>query len=60
MKPTIEQMKEKREEFEKLSRPLIKFLNENFHPHMTIIITPGSAEILEGVSSFSTDDYIPH
>jgi hypothetical protein len=38
-----------RSEFEALTRPLIKWLCENYHPHHTIIITPTSAEMLEGV-----------
>lgn len=50
--------KEQREEFEKLARPLIKWLNDNSHPHTTIIITPTSAEVLEGVCAFPTNDYI--
>jgi hypothetical protein len=49
----------KREEFEKLSRPLIKFLCENFHPHATVIINTDSAELLNGVAAFRTGDYIP-
>lgn len=50
--------KEKMEEFEKLTRPVIKFLNDNFHPHVEVIISPSSAEILEGVFYFPTKDYI--
>ena len=33
---------EKLAEFESLARPLMKFLCENFHPHVTAIITPPS------------------
>jgi hypothetical protein len=49
---------EKRKQFEELARPLIKHLCENYHPHVTIIITPTSAELLEGEMAFSTDDYL--
>lgn len=34
--------------FEKAARPLIKWLCENEHPHVTAIITPTSCELLEG------------
>ncbi len=47
-----------RQEFEQLARPLIKFLNDNGHPHMHIVITTSDAEISEGVTAFSTDEYI--
>lgn len=45
--------------FEELARPMIKYLCENHHPHVTVIITPTSAELLEGLKSLgSIDDYI--
>lgn len=37
-----------KEEFEKLAKPLNKWLQKNGHPHMTIIITFDSAELVEG------------
>jgi len=42
---------EQQQELEKLARPIMQFLNENFHPHVTVIITPTSAELLEGLCS---------
>jgi hypothetical protein len=50
--------KEIREEFEKLSSPLIEFLNKNFHPHAKIIITTDSCEITEGTVAVIIRDYI--
>lgn len=47
-----------REELEKLARPLMKFLNDNFHPHVSITIDPSSAEIKEHLCRVVTDDYI--
>lgn len=47
----------KQEQFETLAKPLIKFLNDEYHPHVTIIITPGSAEILEGALGFTTEEF---
>lgn len=38
-------------EFEQVVRPVIKWLNENMHPHVTVIVTPTNAELLEGVRS---------
>jgi len=29
--------------------PLIKWLNDNCHPHVSVIVTPTSAEMLEGI-----------
>lgn len=45
-------------EFEALSRPLIKWLNDNYHPHVTVIVTPVNAELMEGQMNFPTHDYI--
>lgn len=42
---------EQQKEFERLSRPLLKFLCDNCHPHVNIIITPTNAELLEGACS---------
>lgn len=38
-----------KESFDEAVRPLIKWLNGNGHPHMTIIVTPTGAELVEGV-----------
>lgn len=46
-------------EFEFLSRLMIRFLCENHHPHTTIIISPTNAELLEGSrSTGEIQDYI--
>ena len=50
--------KEQREEFEKAARVMMKYLGENHHPHVTVIIDNGKAEILEGSACVVTDDYI--
>jgi len=42
---------EQRKEFEQIVRPVIQFLNDNYHPHTQIIVTPTSAELTEGVYS---------
>lgn len=47
----------RRKEFEAITRPLIKWLNDNCHPHVTIIADCSYAELLESVNSFRTEDY---
>ena len=40
---------EKLQELKQAALPLIKYLNTNYHPHVTAIITPTSVELLEGI-----------
>ena len=47
-----------RKDFEEAAKPLIKWLNENYHPHVAVWVTPTSAELLEGMISFPTMDYV--
>lgn len=49
---------EQRKELEEVVKPVMKFLCENFHPHVTIIIEPTQAEILEGSASVVTDEFV--
>jgi hypothetical protein len=47
------------EEFERLSRPLIKYLCENHHPHTKIVVTCTNAELLEGkMTTGHIEDYL--
>jgi hypothetical protein len=50
--------KEQRAEFEKAAEPLIQWLNNNCHPHVTVIVTTDSAELSEGIALFKTDKFI--
>lgn len=43
--------KQEVKEFEELVRPILKYLCENYHPHVTVIITPTTAELVEGKMS---------
>jgi len=43
--------KEQQESFKQAALPLIKWLNENVHPHHSVIVTPTNAELLEGACS---------
>lgn len=50
---------EQQAEFEALARPLLKFLNDNCHPHVSVIVTTTTAELLEGVCSIGeVFDYV--
>ncbi len=49
---------DKMKDFQQLTKPLIKWLNDNHHPHVTLIITPTSAELLEGILAFPTTEFI--
>ncbi len=49
---------QKIKEFEEITKPLLKFLCENFNSHVTCIVTPGSAEILTGIMGFELNDFI--
>ena len=40
---------EKRKEFERAAKPLIRFLHRNYHPHVAAYVDSCSAELLEGV-----------
>ena len=45
--------------FEELARPMVRYLCDNYHPHVTVIITPTSAELLEGLKTIGrVEDYI--
>jgi hypothetical protein len=46
-------------ELEELSRPIMKWLNENFHPHVLVIIDPTRAQLVEGrCSTGDIMDYV--
>lgn len=49
---------EKHTGFEDAVKPAIKWLAENCHPHMRIIIESNVAELLEGQKTLVTDEYL--
>lgn len=49
---------QQQKEFEKVTRPVIKWLCDNGHPHMTIFINPISAALYEGEIAYTTEDYL--
>lgn len=40
------------------AKPLIKYLNDNFNPHFSAIITPTSVELVEGVARSITMEFV--
>ena len=51
MSKDIENNKAKLDSLLKASKPLLKYLCENYHPHVTAIVTGTSIEILEGLQA---------
>ncbi|HIF0144886.1 TPA: hypothetical protein ACXV43_004187, partial [Yersinia enterocolitica] len=51
-------MNEKQISFEEASKPLIKWLAENVHPHHTVIVTSTGAELMMGEMSFPTEEFL--
>lgn len=49
---------ELKKQFEEKARDLMKLLCEKGHPHMTIVITPTSAELLEGSIVIQTNEFV--
>jgi len=44
--------------FLEAAKPLMKYLCENHHPHVTVIIDGTRAELVEGLKTVKCDDYI--
>ncbi|PHI31177.1 hypothetical protein [Budvicia aquatica] len=44
--------------FESAVEPAIKWLNDNVHPHHTIVITSTDAELLEGQQTHRTEKFL--
>ena len=44
--------------FEEVVKEIMKWLAENQHPHTTIIVTSTSAELVEGIKSVRTLEFI--
>jgi hypothetical protein len=43
---------------EEAAKPLIKFLNENWHPHCRVIVTRIGAEVVEGVCTIQNTEFL--
>ena len=49
---------EERKKFEQAARPLMKWLSDNCHPHVFVIVDYARAELNESVAAFVTKDYV--
>lgn len=47
-----------KQEFELLAKPLIKFINDNYHPHCIIVIDSMSAQIFSGEMVITTKEFL--
>ena len=49
---------QQKQEFEMRTRPVIKWLNDNCHPHVMVVIDPTSAVLSEGTIAYTTEDFL--
>ena len=49
---------EEDEKFEKAAEPMIKYLAENHHPHMQVLIDSTSAILLEQEKMYTNSSYV--
>ena len=50
--------KEQQAQFEAVTRPVMEFLNNNCHPHVTVVVDGTRAELSKGVCAFATMDCV--
>lgn len=55
---SINESEEKFIKLREACEPLIKYLNDNYHPHVTAIVTLDKCEIVEGLMSHVTKDFV--
>ncbi len=51
MKRFIQKKKKQSNKLRKAATPLLKLLNTEYHPHVTVIVTATSIELVEGMIS---------
>lgn len=49
---------EKLAAFEKAVKPVMQYLAETHHPHTCLIITCDTAQLMEGLAGFQSEEYI--
>jgi len=47
-----------REEFKQVVEPVMKWLSDNGHPHVSVTINYSRAELVEGISAHVTDKFV--
>lgn len=48
---------EQRIQFTEISKPLIKWLNDNCDPHATVVVDNTKSELMYGVCAHRTEEY---
>ena len=56
----IQKSKDKLNELATAVEPLMQYLAENHHPHVTAIVTSAGAELVEGICTHRTDKFIKY
>lgn len=49
---------EQQKQFAEAAKPLMEWLSSNCHPHTQAHVTLASAELMEGVATFHTEQFI--
>ena len=49
---------QERKEFEEAAKPLVKWINENCHPHVTVHVTSTRSELFEGVAAVNIEEFL--
>ena len=50
--------KDQKKSLEEATKPLIKWLNDNCHPHVVVITDCVRSGLYEGINSFVTEEYL--
>lgn len=45
-------------EFEEVCKPVLKYLNDNYHPHVAVIITPNTFQIVEWLMWGENNEFV--
>lgn len=45
-------------QLEEASKPLVKFLCDNFHHHVYVIVNPTGVEMVQGIASVKIEEFI--
>jgi hypothetical protein len=49
---------QQQQELLEAAKPLIKWLNDNCHPHCTAAVDQTSVELLEGIATNRTEEFV--
>lgn len=52
------EIEERRLDFERVIKPVMEWLSNNYHPHAKIIVDYTSAELVEGTIGMYTTEYV--